>query len=163
MMSDRHEDRPQADGPGDHPVSRRSTAMLLGVSMLVALTGFAGTAIAYLMPRRGKAGAGAALSGRTGVLRAEDIGDGQGTVARSGRGKILVVRKGERLIGLAATCTHLGCTVAWNSEAEQVECPCHGACFDIRGQVLRGPARQPLAQIELVVGDEGIQLASPAT
>ena len=160
MMSDRHEDRQPADGSGDNPVSRRSTAMLLGVSMLAVLTGFAGTAIAYLMPRRGKAGAGAALSGRAGVLRVEDIDDGQGTVARGGSGKILVIRQGTDLIGLHATCTHLGCTVAWNGETGQVECPCHGARFDLRGQVLSGPAREPLQQVTLVATERGIELAS---
>ena len=128
--------------------------------MLAALSGFAGTAIAYLMPRHSAAGAGAALSGRSGALRVEDIGDGQGTVARSGRGKILVVRQGTELIGLHATCTHLGCTVAWNGEAGQVECPCHGARFDLRGQVLSGPAREPLLQVALVATERGIELAN---
>ncbi len=49
--------------------------------------------------------------------------------------------------GLAATtviCTHRGCEVAFNHEAETIDCPCHGSRFHPDGTVLRGPARRPL-------------------
>ena len=64
---------------------------------------------------------------------------------------LLVGREGP----LFATCTHLGCTVAWNSSTQQVECPCHGACYDLLGQVLRGPAREPLARLRVTAGAGG--------
>ena len=144
-------------------VSRRFVNFVLGLGFSGILSGFAGTALAYLSPRRDSAVTSDFITGRDGVLRPDAIGENRGVVGRSRLGKILVTRKGNRLFGLQARCTHLGCTVGWDGIAQQVECPCHGACFDIRGQVLRGPARQPLAQIELVVGDEGVQVAPPAT
>jgi len=144
-------------------VSRRFVNFVLGLGFSGILSGFAGTALAYLSPRRDSAATSDFITGRDGVLRPDAIGENRGVVGRSRLGKILVIRKGNRLFGLQARCTHLGCTVGWDGVAQQVECPCHGACFDIRGQVLRGPARQPLAQIELVVGDEGVQVAPPAT
>lgn len=44
---------------------------------------------------------------------------------------------------LSAKCTHAGCTVQWQSNAE-LSCPCHGSRFDLGGKVLTGPATEPL-------------------
>ena len=153
----------QERGAPQDKVSRRFVNLVLGLGFSGILSGFVGTALAYLSPRRSRAVASDFIVGRDGVLRPDAIGENRGVVGRSRLGKILVIRRDDKLVGLQATCTHLGCTVVWDSATQQVECPCHGACFDIRGQVLRGPATEPLVQIELVAGDEGVQLASPAT
>jgi cytochrome b6-f complex iron-sulfur subunit len=144
-------------------VSRRFVNLFLGLGFVSTLSGFAGTALAYLLPGKGMGAASNFIAGRDGVIHSDAIGEDQGVVGRSRLGKILVIRKGAELVGLQATCTHLGCTVAWDSAAQQVACPCHGARYDIQGQVLRGPAREPLAQIELVASAQGVQLASPTT
>ena len=47
------------------------------------------------------------------------------------------------LTALSATCTHLGCRV--RPAPNFFSCPCHGSTFDLRGQVVRGPAQKPLA------------------
>ena len=140
-------------------VSRRLVNLFLGLGFVGTMGGFMGTALAYLLPLRGAFGAAGFISGRQGPLIADEIGEDQGVVGRSHLGKILIIRKNDRLIGLQATCTHLGCTVAWNGATQQIECPCHGARYTIHGQVLRGPARDPLEQIELVASDQGIRLA----
>jgi len=41
-------------------------------------------------------------------------------------------------------CTHLGCTVPWNEEKKQFECPCHSSTFNIKGEVLQSPAPRAL-------------------
>jgi Rieske Fe-S protein len=43
---------------------------------------------------------------------------------------------------LSAICTHRGCTV--EEKGSRFECPCHGSTFSRAGDVLRGPADQPL-------------------
>jgi glycine/D-amino acid oxidase-like deaminating enzyme/nitrite reductase/ring-hydroxylating ferredoxin subunit len=49
-----------------------------------------------------------------------------------------------RLHTVSATCTHLGCIVAWNEAEKSWDCPCHGSRFDPDGRVLHGPAVRDL-------------------
>jgi glycine/D-amino acid oxidase-like deaminating enzyme/nitrite reductase/ring-hydroxylating ferredoxin subunit len=52
------------------------------------------------------------------------------------------------LHAVAATCTHMGCTVTWNDAESTWDCPCHGSRFAPDGTVLHGPALQPLERLE---------------
>jgi Rieske Fe-S protein len=45
---------------------------------------------------------------------------------------------------LSAVCTHLGCIVAYNADAQQLDCPCHQSQFALDGTVLAPPASAPL-------------------
>ena len=51
------------------------------------------------------------------------------------------------LHAVSATCTHLGCTVSWNSAESSWDCPCHGSRFDCDGRVLQAPATAPLSPV----------------
>ena len=56
-------------------------------------------------------------------------------------------------------CTHLGCRYKWNKEKGFFECPCHGSEFDIRGDVIRGPASRSLPRMSLTDSSEQISLS----
>ena len=141
--------------------TRRAVNRLLGLGLGSAFFGFVGTALGYLWPAVAQ-GASKLVQGLRGPIQAGDIGENEGVVGRSVVGKVLVVSKNGELLGLQASCTHLGCTVAWNGATEQVECPCHGARYDLSGQVVRGPARDPLACLQVGTLELGIQV-SPQT
>ncbi len=68
----------------------------------------------------------------------------KGAGARTEEGVHIVNLGTEGIIALDFHCTHLGCAVPWVPASKQFICPCHGARFDIKGNVLGGPAPKPL-------------------
>jgi len=49
---------------------------------------------------------------------------------------------------VSPVCTHAACIVNWNAEEKSWDCPCHGARYDINGNVLTGPATKNLPKID---------------
>jgi glycine/D-amino acid oxidase-like deaminating enzyme/nitrite reductase/ring-hydroxylating ferredoxin subunit len=59
--------------------------------------------------------------------------------------KLAVYRdEGGRLHTVSAVCSHMGCVLGWNETERTWECPCHGSRFTVDGEVIHGPATQPL-------------------
>ena len=46
-------------------------------------------------------------------------------------------------------CTHIDCTVAWNTAEQIWECPCHGSRFNKDGEMVTAPARKDLQKIPI--------------
>ncbi len=60
--------------------------------------------------------------------------------------------------GFTAVCTHAGCTVA-NVKNGTINCGCHGSQFSIEdGSVKRGPAQQPLDEVQVKVSGGSVWL-----
>jgi predicted lipoprotein with Yx(FWY)xxD motif/nitrite reductase/ring-hydroxylating ferredoxin subunit len=52
-------------------------------------------------------------------------------------------------------CTHKGCANKFDGNA--LTCPCHGSQFDpVTGEALKGPAKTPLATIEVIVARDSV-------
>lgn len=78
------------------------------------------------------------------------IGPGEARVVKRDGKEIAVFRDpGGELKIFSAVCTHMGCIVNWNNAEKSWDCPCHGTRFDTEGEVLEGPAFDPLKKIDL--------------
>jgi Rieske Fe-S protein len=74
---------------------------------------------------------------------------GEGTVIERNGQMAAVYRDASGAVTIrSATCTHMGCLVAWNPAERTWDCPCHGSRFTPAGDVLAGPAETPLPAIE---------------
>lgn len=57
--------------------------------------------------------------------------------------------KSSKLHLLNASCTHAGCIVSWNPIEKSWDCPCHGARYNTKGEVITGPSQKGLQQLNI--------------
>ena len=146
--------------------TRRS---VLNGSLVVA----AGAVVGYLVTRSSSAVDASAAAGANGygptgeggggggdapLAQVADLPDGGGEIL--GDQHVVLVRAGDQVHGLSATCTHQGCTVSGVADG-RIACPCHGSIFDAAtGDVVTGPASAPLAPVPVEVRDGAVYLAA---
>jgi Rieske Fe-S protein len=68
----------------------------------------------------------------------------------------LVKTADAEVAAIDSTCTHLGCLVAWDAEAQVFRCPCHGGIYDRSGAVQDGPPPMPLSKIATRIDGERV-------
>lgn len=131
------------------PMTRRQFLdYLIGSSFLILAVASASSVLKYLWPvGKGQAGAGEKVE----VAAESDLGVGKGKVVQYGQASAIVVHTSQGFAALSAVCTHLGCIVKWDEKQQQITCPCHGAIFDTRGNVISGPPPKPLPAIPVGV------------
>jgi nitrite reductase/ring-hydroxylating ferredoxin subunit len=77
----------------------------------------------------------------------EDLEPGEGAIVSAAGRKAAGYRDDEGTLHAVSTrCTHLGCQVVWNAAERTWDCPCHGSRFAVDGEVLDGPAIDPLPE-----------------
>jgi len=79
----------------------------------------------------------------------EQLAKGEGSLLEWEGKKVAAYRDEQGALTIcSAVCTHLGCLVRWNSAARTWDCPCHGSRFQPTGEVLSGPAEEPLERLK---------------
>ena len=64
-----------------------------------------------------------------------------------------------QVVAFSAICTHQQCIVA--AKGDEFHCPCHGSKFEAAtGEVIQGPALEPLAEIPVAISGDRIVAAS---
>lgn len=66
----------------------------------------------------------------------------------------IVGRDAGGVYAMTSTCTHAGCSSDPQSNGT-IYCPCHGSRFDSNGNVVNGPARNPLAHFAVEIDAQG--------
>lgn len=102
------------------------------------------------------AGASGGSTGSTGsteaIAQASDVPAGSATeFSNEGQPAVLVHLESGDFAAYSAVCTHQQCEVAYQDG--QLACPCHGSIFDPAngGEVVNGPAQEPLPEIPVQV------------
>ena len=140
-------------------LGRRKAGVGLGLAGAAAISagGYLGGHLSYVqgvgVERRRFAGGPREW---TAVLDAAELAEGAPRVVRADDTEILLVREGNRLYALWASCTHEGGPLAEGSFADGcVTCPWHGSTFRLAdGHVVRGPAAasQPVYEARVTDG-----------
>jgi len=106
----------------------------------------AGVFLAYLQPRLAEGEFGS-------VITAGLVDDfPANSVTHIPNGRFYIVRIGDGgFLAVYHRCTHLGCTVPWDSTAQKFVCPCHNSQFDQQGSVQNPPAPRPLDLFVLTI------------
>jgi cytochrome b6-f complex iron-sulfur subunit len=73
---------------------------------------------------------------------------------------MLIHHEDGRWIALTAVCTHLGCTVQYEPQADRIHCACHGGVYNAyTGANVSGPPPKPLKLFKVTPGDAGVEVS----
>lgn len=76
------------------------------------------------------------------------------------RPALLIHHKDGTWAALDAVCTHLGCTVQYETENDRIFCACHGGIYDAKtGKNISGPPPRPLGKYVVTVSQDAVVVA----
>ncbi|MCL6431699.1 MAG: Rieske 2Fe-2S domain-containing protein [Anaerolineae bacterium] len=98
------------------------------------------------------------------VMAEHDLPENQPLRVEAAGVPVLLVRQGDRIYAMHATCTHLGGPLPQGTLVDgAIQCPWHGSRFDRRtGRVVRGPASFPEQCLATRVRDGQIEVGPPS-
>jgi NADPH-dependent 2,4-dienoyl-CoA reductase/sulfur reductase-like enzyme/nitrite reductase/ring-hydroxylating ferredoxin subunit len=80
-------------------------------------------------------------------VQVAEVPDGKPVLGHAGTDPVVVVRRGDEVFAVDATCTHYGGPLAEGIvDGDKIRCPLHHACFSLRtGEAVAAPALNPVA------------------
>jgi len=70
---------------------------------------------------------------------------------------MLIHNSDDSWVALSAVCTHLGCTVKFESDKNRIHCACHGGTYDPRtGKNISGPPPKPLRAYKVKLAPDSV-------
>jgi Rieske Fe-S protein len=142
-----------ASAPEPRDVPRRHFInVLLGTGLLASAASFLYPILKYLVPPKAPdMGNDAVLAAKTSELKPKTAK----TFRFGARPGLLVETAPGEYHALSATCTHLGCTVQYRPDLNEIWCACHNGIYDLNGRNVSGPPPRPLQVFDVQVrGDE---------
>jgi nitrite reductase/ring-hydroxylating ferredoxin subunit len=144
---------PVRSGPADDPSPAPLDLSRIRISRRALLQGGAGAAVGLAAGALGLAALNPPptqrqLGGDTALVGGEGFWQGVGTLGSVPPGSAIrfttaafagyVVNDGGQIRALSSVCTHMGCTLYFRPDWKDLRCPCHGASFDLKGELANG-------------------------
>jgi Rieske Fe-S protein len=125
----------------------------LGGSLLATLTAFLYPVIRYILPISQTE----VVIKKITAAKVGELAPGTYKIFKFGTlpGILINTSEGE-LKAFSALCTHLTCTVIFESDSGSIFCPCHNGRFDLSGNVISGPPPSPLESYHVEISGEDI-------
>ncbi|MEA2684066.1 MAG: hypothetical protein QOK05_2394 [Chloroflexota bacterium] len=142
-------------------LSRRTLIQLSGASAAAAVAGVL-VDRALTRPESRPPGKLVPDAGRwTPVVSVGSLPEGRAMRFSSGAVEGFVVNSGGHLLAMSAVCTHMGCILRFNQPARSLDCPCHGASFDLTGSPMNGGYLDSLPRLATRVSGGTIEVQVP--
>jgi cytochrome b6-f complex iron-sulfur subunit len=131
----------------------------LGGSLAATVLAFLYPVVRYLLPPK----QAEALLRRVLAAKVGELAPNSAKIFRFGASPgILINTKEGQMVALSAVCTHLTCTVRYESDSETLHCHCHNGRFDLSGNVISGPPPAPLEVYKVEIVGEDIFVSKKA-
>ncbi|MGK4007719.1 Rieske (2Fe-2S) protein [Sorangium sp. So ce1036] len=163
-----------APSPGAPPGERRGALKaLVAIGGLAYAGAIAVPAASFLAgSTSGGAGAGGGRERWVRIARLDDLPAGEPrrlqvigderdafTVAKDQLlGSVWILREGEKVRAMSATCPHLGCAIDLNDDKKSFNCPCHASRFALSGVPETGPSPRPMDPLATRVVDGWVEV-----
>jgi cytochrome b6-f complex iron-sulfur subunit len=120
---------------------RHFLELFLGAGIVASFVSFLYPVIRYLIPpKQAELGPDLIVAAHVGDLKANS-----GKIFPfAGRPALLILTSDGKYHALSAVCTHLGCTVQYRPDLDEVWCPCHNGKYSVDGANISGPPPRPL-------------------
>jgi Rieske Fe-S protein len=131
---------------GQSTVTRRDVLVnAAGVGAAIAVAGCACGALGGCELNKDKPKV--TTTGRVNIGPAADYPAGTANTSQLAKYGIVVTNDSGVPLAIRPKCTHKGCTAKWDEKDFRFECPCHGSEFNLLGQAIKGPAKNPLPSV----------------
>ena len=142
------------------PITRKDFINLVkGGALVTGVVVIGGPVVAYLYPSDLQETPSEPVL----VCKVDELPIGESKTINYGRYPAIVINTSEGLRAFSAVCTHFACIVKWNTDQDNIYCPCHDGYFSaLDGSVISGPPPAPLTSISVTVVDDEIYIGGAA-
>ncbi len=139
--------------------TRRWINVLLGGGVIASIASFLYPAIRYIIPPPlAESSSRSVVAAKVGELK-----NNSGIVFKFGSEPAILIHLPDgQYRAFTAVCTHLGCTVQYRADLQEIWCPCHNGLYDLSGRNTSGPPPRPLQAYEVHVQGEDIVVSRNA-
>lgn len=141
------------------PGRRGLMQWLLGGGLTASVASFLYPVIRFMNPPA----VAEAVVNEASAAKVQDFPVNTGKIVKFGSRPVLLIRSGEaEWRAFSGTCTHLACTVQYQSPNRQIWCACHNGLYDLNGAVVSGPPPRPLEEFVVHIRGEEVIVARRA-